>query len=114
MNEQSDSLRCYEDFCVGLDQIEDKPKRIELIDDAIHRLNFERRWQLLTPEQIKHMCDESLSQAESDAIGKANGQKRYDELVTMYARSRYFRRCAWMCYLNGETNEPPIGAEKSS
>ena len=113
MNEQLDSLSCYEDFCVGLDQIEDKPKRIELIDAAIHRLNFERRWQLLTPEQVKHMCDESLSEAEHTALANSSGKQR-DELVTMYARARYFRRCAWMCYLNGESNEPPIAAEKSA
>jgi len=108
--EESDPSHCYAVFCEGLDQIEDKQARIEAIDNAIHRLNFERRWQSLTPLQAEHMCDESLSRAEHDALAKAKakGGKHYDELVTVYARSRYFRKCAWMCYLNGETDEPPL------
>jgi len=30
-----------------------------------------------------------------------------DELITMYARSRYFQDCAWSDYLNNGGN-PPI------
>lgn len=112
MDEQSDLLLCYDAFCESLDNLDDKQKRIDLIDDAIHRLLFERRWQSLTPEQVKHMCDESLSEAEHAALANASG-KRHDELVTMYARARYFRRCAWVSYLNGETGEPPLASTSS-
>lgn len=97
----------YTEFCERLDELP-KDQRIDAIDDAIHRLQFERRWQSLAPNQVKHMCDESLSDAESEALASCKTEAEREERISMYARARYFRRCHWRMYLNGESSEPPV------
>lgn len=99
-------------FCERLDELP-KEQRIEAIDDAIHRLQFERRWQSLAPNQVKHMCDESLSDAESATLAACKTEAEREERINMYARARYFRRCHWRMYLNGESQEPPVEAADS-
>jgi hypothetical protein len=99
-------------FCERLDQLP-KDARIEAIDDAVHRLQFERRWQQMVPNQIKHMCDESLSDAESEALAACKTETEREDRINMYARARYFRRCHWQMYLNGESMEPPVEADFS-
>jgi hypothetical protein len=93
--------------------IDDVPKsdRVKLIDDLIHRLEFERRWQSLETNQIRHMCEE-MSESESIALSKCSTDAEKEEMIEMYARSKYFRRCAWMMYLNGESEEPPVKGYK--
>lgn len=109
--EHSAATDCYQSFIAAID---DAPKsgRIEAIDDLIHRLQFERRWQQMADNQIKHMCDESLSDAEAAALAKCATDRERDERIEMYARARYFRRCAWITYLNGETDAPPVAASE--
>lgn len=94
----------------ALDNLE-KDERIEAIDDAIHRLNFERRVTLLTDKQRQHMMDESPSAAVRQRIADCKTDKERDEYITEIARATYFRRMAWAAYLNGETPDAPMPAD---
>lgn len=101
---------CYHSLIESIEVME-RRARIRVIDDLLHRLKFERRWQSLTPNQIEHMTDESLSGAERAALGACRTDAEADESLGMYARARYFRRCAWGEYLNGQA-EAPVEAEE--
>jgi hypothetical protein len=94
----------------ALDSLE-KEERVEAIDDAIHRLNFERRVTLLTDKQRQHMMDESPSAAVRQRIAECKTDKEREEYITGIARATYFRRMAWAAYLNGETPNAPISAD---
>ena len=89
----------------------DRDERVEAIDDAIHRLNFERRVTLLTDKQRQHMMDESPSAAVRQRIADCKSEKERDEYITGIARATYFRRMAWAAYLNGDTQDAPIPAD---
>jgi HD-like signal output (HDOD) protein len=86
----------------------DMDARVEAIDDAIHRLGFERRLTLLTDKQRQHMMDESMSDAVRQRIDSCKSDKEREEYITGLARATYFRRMAWAAYLNGETPHAPI------
>lgn len=90
-----------------LDALERK-NRVDAIDDAIHRLNFERRLTLLSERQHRHMADESLTHIEKEKLGRLKTEDERETYINDIARTRYFRRMAWVAYLNGETKEPPI------
>ena len=107
VQESSLATQCYLSFIESLDALP-KSERINAIDDLIHRLQFEKRWQLLDENQVRHMCDESLSDTEAAAIANCVTVQERDERIDMYARARYFRRCAWITYLNGEGDQPPV------
>jgi hypothetical protein len=94
----------------ALDSLE-KEERVEAIDDAIHRLNFERRVTLLTDKQRQRMMDESPSAAVRQRIAECKTDKEREEYITGIARATYFRRMAWAAYLNGETPNAPISAD---
>jgi len=96
----------------ALDGLE-KEARVEAIDDAIHRLNFERRVTLLTDKQRQHMMDESPSEAVRQRIADCKSDKERDEYINGIARATYFRRIAWAAYLNGETPDAPISADET-
>lgn len=83
-------------------------KRLEVINDLLHSLNFDRRAAMLTNEEMAHMCNRSLSLIERKRLDGAKTKKERDELIMMYARSNYFRQCAWADYLNGETEKKPF------
>ncbi len=89
-----------------------KDERLERIDDLLHRLNFERRLTALTDEERDHMNYESLSPEAKERLGKAKTPAERKELITMFARSTYFRRCAWVDYLNGSSNDKPFTSVK--
>jgi hypothetical protein len=86
-----------------------KKERLEKINDLLHRLNFERR---LTDEDLVNMNDESLSSYERKKLDGAKTDQERDQLFTDFARLRYFRRCAWISYLNGESKEKPFTSKK--
>jgi len=90
---------------------EEPERRVELIDDLIHRLNFLRRLTLLTPNQIEHMqSTETLNDACRARLDQAEGTPLFDDLIEEYARSNYFRECAWVKYMN-EGGKPPCPPE---
>lgn len=85
-----------------------KKKRLEVIDDFLHSLNFDRRVAMLTSEEMAHMCNQSLSLAQRKRLDEASTEKKRDEIFMEYARANYFRRCAWADYLNGVTDKKPF------
>ena len=46
----------------------DQPTKGEVIADLLHRLNFEGRLAALTPEELEHMSNESLSPEARDML----------------------------------------------
>jgi len=89
-----------------------RKKRLEAIDDLLHSLNFDRRVAMLTDEELAHMFNLSLSFAERKRLDEATSEKKRDEILMEYARSNYFRRCAWADYLNGVTDKKPFVSSK--
>jgi hypothetical protein len=89
-----------------LDTLDEK-ERVERIDDLLHRLNFERRLAALTPNQRESMNNRDLSPAARARLDEAKSEAEREELITMYARSQYFRNCAWVDYLNNG-GTPPV------
>lgn len=87
-------------------------ERIASIDDLLHRLEFERRLTTLTDEEREHMNNESISPEARQKLDDAKTPEEREELITMYARSIYFRRCAWIDYLNGSTDKKPFTSVK--
>jgi len=85
----------------------DENERVEKIDDLLHRLNFERRLAALTTNQREHMNNRDLSPAARARLDEAKSDAEREELITMYARSQYFRDCAWADYLNNG-GTPPV------
>ena len=96
----------------NLDSLEQKEK-LELLDDAIHRLNFERRLAALDDDQLKHMCNDSLNIHQKAKLGKCETEDQREELFTDFARTRYFVQCAWADYLNGVCQDPPVAPKES-
>lgn len=86
----------------------DQDEKLEALDDAIHRLNFERRLAALDENQLKHMGDDSLNIHEKKKLKECETEEQRDALFTDFARTRYFRQCAWVDYLNGVHPDPPI------
>ena len=93
-----------------LDKLE-MSKRLEVVDNLIHRLNFERRFMLLTDEEREHMLNEELSPKERKWLDNVKSDpKAFEERIQSYTRSRYFRRMAWTAYLNGDNDEKPFSS----
>ena len=80
-------------------------ERLSALDDAIHMLQFHRRYAELDHSQRAHF-EGHLSKESRDAINKLKGKEREDK-INEFARALYFRQCAWISYLNGERKEPP-------
>jgi len=85
-----------------------KNEKIELIEDALHRLNFEKRWTQLTDAQLIHMDNSPLSIEQLEKINNCKTDEAREVIINDHARAEYFRQCAWIDYLNGEINEPPF------
>jgi len=81
-----------------------------LIDDAIHRLQFEKRWRSLTESQLEHMS-EHLRPHQRERLDKCESQEEFDHVIADIARHRFFIRCAWSDYLNGICDDPPAPGE---
>lgn len=99
---------------IDLDALDamDTKERINAIDDALHRLNFERRVTLLTDTQRKHMS-EAPSLQQLKAMNECKTDKERDALINDMARATYIKRCAWADYLNGVTPNAPVPAEST-
>ena len=93
-----------------LSKAEKKEEHIEIIDELLHSLTFEKRLAMLTEEEMAHMCDLSLSPAARKRLdeAKAKSVNDYEKVIHEYARSNYFRRCFWADYLNGVTDKKPF------
>lgn len=92
-----------------LDNLKQEEK-LELLDDAIHRLKFERRLAALSETQLQHMNDMGLSNMQRQRLDGCKTDDERDSVLTEFARAMYFRECMWVDYLNGVTDEPPVAA----
>lgn len=90
-----------------------KETRTDFINEIIERLEFEKRWQGLAANQIRHLCDESLSDAALRALDDCKTDEERNVRIDMYARSLHFRKLAWIGYLNDDTDEPPIAGQQN-
>lgn len=93
-----------------LDILDNLPqeKKLELLDDAIHKLNFEKRFAGLTKNQHSHLRGEMTKETHEHLISL--DEERRDKAFNEYARALYFRQCAWINYLNGFTDDIPCEA----
>ena len=103
-NSELSELLCLD----GLDGM-DQSAKLELLDDALHRLGFERRLAALTPKQLEHM-EGHLSEQQIQHIESCETDEKKEEAITGYARTMYFRKCMWVDYLNGGDPNPPVAA----
>lgn len=92
----------------------DEKERVERIDDLLHRLNFERRLTLLTPNQQESMNNHTLHPTQRARLDACKTKSERDKLISEMARTQYMRDCAWVDYLNGGRAEPPVKAELQS
>lgn len=98
--------RLFLDLVAVMDSLEPEA-RVEAIDDLIHRLKFERRVTLLTPDQLNHMSS-VLSTEQRERLQSLKTEKEREGVIDAYARAMYFRNCAWSDYLNGIEDKPPF------
>ena len=98
-------------FFEALDALKRKEK-VEVLDDALHKLNFERRLASLTDKQLEHMNGGSLSDAQRERIDNCKTDEAREEVIEGYARAEYFKECLWIDYLNGDGKIPIKDSEQ--
>lgn len=101
-----------------LAESEDTPKRVFKIKELLSYLNYNLRLTELSDEELNayRQCVDGpvLSdqmRATLEGCKTEDGRKYYTD---MWARSVYFRRCAWDEYLYGETDKKPFVAPKET
>ena len=63
---------------------------------------------MLTPEEKHDASSTSLSTEMRAGLAKAESEAARKELINVWARAAYIRRCAWTDYLNGVRAEKPF------
>jgi hypothetical protein len=96
---------------------DDIKERVKRIDGILDFLNYNRRLTLLSPEEKQdfYYCNEGypIEGNLKKAIDKCKTEKEKNYYIDMWARTTYFRQCAWLNYLYGNTQEkPPISTKK--
>lgn len=94
-----------------LDDLQQK-ERIELLEDAIHRLNYEKRFATLNEKQLSHL-NGTMTKETREYLNGLDKEKR-ENAFEQHARALSFRECAWINYLNGFSNEIPCGDGEQS
>jgi len=88
----------------------DKEERVKKIKEIQDFLNYNLRITQLTDKEKTDFvyCIEGypLSKGQSELLDECTDQRK-DHYINMWARSTYFRRCAWLSYLHGETDVKP-------
>ena len=90
-------------------------ERLKRIDEILEFVNYNRRLTMLTDEEKQDFiyCNEGYpretwTEDMIKAYDNAPDQKARDYYIEMWARSTYFRQCAWHNYLFGHTDEKPF------
>lgn len=97
-----------------LQQVNDNTEeRIKRIKDIQRYLMYNLRLTELTEKEkdafISTMEGGDLSDADRAILDNCKSEKELDNRISNIARATYFRRCAWLSYLNGETDvKPPV------
>ena len=96
----------------------DTVERLKRIDEMLFFLNFNRRLTELSDEEKEDFdnCHKGFPWTENmrTTYDNAPDQKTKDYYIDMWARSTYFRRCAWENYLSGYTDDKPIVQKNES
>ena len=94
----------------------DAEQRAKCIEELIDFLQYNLRITKLTPEEKEdfYYCNEGypFRDNQKKTIDGCKTQKEIDCYIDMWARATYFRRCAWMSYLFGETLDKPSLPDK--
>jgi hypothetical protein len=85
-------------------------KRLESIKEIISALKFEERFHSLSDKELFDICERPflLSDKAEKKLRECKNDNDINLLINEYARSRYFRDCAWGSFLNGETENKPL------
>lgn len=89
----------------------DDAERMKRIDEIIDFLMYNKRLTALSPEEklaFVQTMEPELSDEERKVINGCKTKKDKEHYIDMWARSTYFRRCAWMAYLHGESTDKPF------
>jgi hypothetical protein len=83
-------------------------QRLEFINATIAFMMFHKRYAELKPHE-KIACDMALDGShlndnERKKLAQIKNKMHKDEYLSGIARANYFRRCAWLSYLNGDPN----------
>jgi hypothetical protein len=100
-----------------LDCSSDDDERIKRIDDLLHILNFERRVACLSDAERHAMVsagDGRISPEMRQRIDACKSEAERKSLIDGYARTCYFRQCAWSDYLNGVSKNMPFYPAKTT
>ena len=85
-------------------------KRLDKIISSISEyVNYTRRLMALTDVEKQDFMDtmegRGLTAEQRKTLDTQPDKRNY--YIEMWARSNYFRRCAWLAYLYGEEDHPP-------
>jgi hypothetical protein len=90
----------------------DQEKRIGRIKELLDFLNYNLRLTELSKEEKEDfvLSNEGypLNEGMRKTLDGCESEEKKNHYFNMLARSTYFRRCAWLRYLTGETKEKPI------
>lgn len=118
-NANTNVVRSCEDvFAVMDDYLQevnnDDEVRLERINELMDFLSYNKRLTALSAaEKLDFVhCMEGYPLSEKQRKALDENPEKQDYYITMWARSNYFRRCAWLSYLHGEDDyKPSVNAE---
>lgn len=88
-----------------------KVERLARINKLLDFLQYNKKITELTDEELKDfascMDGGNLSDSEREKLTSTTDEVKREHYIEMWARSVYFRRCAWLSYLYGETTDKP-------
>jgi hypothetical protein len=94
----------------------DSKQRSESIKELIDFLSYNLRVTELSDLQKRDFvyCMEGypLTDKQHDLLTKSNDKEK-NYYIDMWARSTYFRRCAWLTYLHGQGEIPSVNSQLS-
>lgn len=89
----------------------DRSKTVELINEVMAYCNYLLRLEGLTDKEkedfVSTMEGGGMTEEMRKVLNDCKTDKKRDYYIDMWGRSTYFRQCAWLSYLHGETNHKP-------
>jgi hypothetical protein len=86
-------------------------ERLDKINELLSFLNYNKRLTELSKEEklnfVEAMEGANLTDKQRKILNESD-VKMKDHYIEMWARSTYFRRCAWISYLHGKGDIPTI------
>lgn len=104
---KKDILKQIEDYVLS----QKKPDlQIQAISDVLDYGNYLHRLHTLTPEEqndfLNTMETGNMTEEKRMILNNATAEQK-DYYLSSWARDNYFKRCAWLQYLYGDTEEKP-------